>query len=402
MLQVISDLLLLNSMDKQEVTLLGLLDLSATFDCVDHNILLSRLERTYGIEGLAIEWIRSFLVDRTQQVAFRGQLSGILRLVFGVPQGSVLGPLLSLLYMAELLDIVKDQGMKAHSYADDTQVHVCHVSTGTADVETAVQRFVSCTEGIESWMSSNRLKTNADKTQVIWIGSRQQLAKVDIKEFQLLSANIPFFSTVSNLGVHLDCHLTMQDHVAATCRSCFFQLRQLRTIWSSLTTDAAKTLAQAFVGGRLDYCNSLLYGVSGELLQRLQSVQNAAARFITGTRKYDHITPVLHSLHWLPVRQRIIFKMATLMYRCLNGLAPSYLAADCIVVSVITRSETVAICHLRAAVLYIPRTRTVTFGLRSFKVCGPTIWNDLPARMKDLSLSFDSFRKLLKTFLFDN
>ena len=124
LLRVISDLL--NSMDKQEVTLLGLLDLSAAsaFDCVDHDILLSRLERTYGIEGLAIEWIRSFLVDRTQQVAFRGQLSGILRLVFGVQQGSVLGLLLFLLYTAELLDIIKDQGRKAHSYADDTQVHV--------------------------------------------------------------------------------------------------------------------------------------------------------------------------------------------------------------------------------------------------------------------------------------
>ena len=146
------------------------------------------------------------------QVAFRGQLSGILRLVFGVPQGSVLGPLLFLLYTAELLDIIKDQGMKAHSYADDTQVHV---STGAADIETAVQRLVSCTEKIESWMSSNRLKMNADKTQVIWIGSRQQLAKVDIKEFQLLSANILFSTTVSNLGVHLDSRLTMQDHVAA-------------------------------------------------------------------------------------------------------------------------------------------------------------------------------------------
>ena len=254
LLRVISDLL--NSMDKQEVTLLGLLDLSATFDCVDHDILLSRLERTYGIEGLAIEWIRSFLMDRTQQVAFRGQLSGILRLVFGVPQGSVLGPLLFLLYTAELLDIIKDQGMKAHSYADDTQVHV---STGAADVETAVQRFVSCTEKIESWMSSNRLKMNADKTQVIWIGSRQQLAKVDIKEFQLLSANILFSTTVSNLGVHLDSRLTMQDHVAAMCRSCFFQLRQLRTIRSSLTTDAAKTLAQAFVGLQVGLTTATVY-----------------------------------------------------------------------------------------------------------------------------------------------
>ena len=162
---------------------------------------------------------------------------------------------------------------------DENNINHGHV----ADVETAVQRFVSCTERIGSWISNNKLK-------MIWIGSRQQLAKVDIK----VSANILFSTALPNLGVHFD----MQDHVASVFRSCFFQLRQLRTIQSSLTTDAAKTLAKAFVGDRLDYCNSLLYDLSGELMRRLQSVQNAAARFIPGTRKYDHITPVLRNLHW--------------------------------------------------------------------------------------------------------
>ena len=108
--------------------------------------------------------------------------------------------------------------------------------------------------------------------------------------------------------------------MTATCRSCFFQLRQLRAIRSSLMTNA--DIGTGVVGGRLDYCNSLLYGVSEDLLRHLQSVQNAAARFITGARKYNHISPVLRNLHWLPLRQRIIFKIATLMHQCLNGLAP--------------------------------------------------------------------------------
>ena len=140
--------------------------------------------------------------------------------------------------------------------------------------------------------------------------------------------------------------------------------------------------------------------VSEDLLRRLQSVQNAAARFITGARKYDHISPVLRDLHWLPLRQRIIFKIATLMHQCLNGLTPHYLATDCI----IAISSMPGRKQLRSAAsgqLYIPRTKTMTFGPRSFKVSGPTIWNDLPARLKDSSLSKNSFRKLLKTFLFD-
>ena len=106
----------------------------------------------------------------------------------------------------------------------------------------------------------------------------------------------------------------------------------------------------------------------------LQSVQNAAARFITITWKYDHITPVLLNLHWLPVRQRITF---SLMYRCLNGLTPSYLAADSTIISAIPGRKQLRSESSRQ--LYIPRTRVMIFGPRSFKFPGPTIWNDHPS-----------------------
>jgi len=96
--------------------------------------------------------------------------------------------------------------------------------------------------------------------------------------------------------------------------------------------DAGKTLASAFISSRLDYCNSLLAGATSGLLMKLQSVQNAAARFVTMSRKFDHIAPVLRDLHWLPVRRRITFKMATLVYKCLHGFAPPYLAEDCVLV----------------------------------------------------------------------
>ena len=275
----------------------------------------------------------------------------------------------------------------------------------------AVRRFVSCTEKIESWMSCNRLKINAEKTQVIWIGSRQQLVKIDIEELQLLSANVHFSTTVSNLGVHFDSQLTMWDHVTATCRSCFFQLRQLWAIRSSLTTDATKTLAQAFVGGRLDYCNSLIIWCQRGPPATFAECTECGGKIHHWCKKirskYDQnqnqnqntISPVLRDLHWLPLRKRIIFKIATLMHQCLNGLALSYLAADCVTISSMPGRR-----QLRSAAsgqLYTPRTKTMTFGPRSFKVSGPTIWNDLPARLKDSSLSKNSFSKLLETFLFD-
>jgi len=105
-----------------------------------------------------------------------------------------------------------------------------------------------------------------------------------------------------------DSELTMSAQVSAVCRSGFFQLRQLRPVVRSLSTDATKTLVQAFISNRLDYCNSLLYGITDNLLRRVQAVQNAAVRLITGVRRHKRITPVLKQLHWLSVRQRVHFK----------------------------------------------------------------------------------------------
>jgi len=123
----------------------------------------------------------------------------------------------------------------------------------------------------------------------------------------------------------------MADHVAAVCRSCYYQLRQLRSVARSLSAEAVKTVVHAFISSRLDYCNSLLTGVNEGLLRRLQSVQNAAARLVTGTRRCEHITLALRQLHWLPVRQRIQYKLASLAaFRALSGLALDYLAGDCI------------------------------------------------------------------------
>ena len=158
------------------------------------------------------------------------------------------------------------------------------------------------------------------------------------------------------------------------------------SIRRSLTSDARKTLVNAFVMSRLDYCNSLCHGINEGLLNKLQHIQNAAARLVTDTRKYDHITPVLRDLHWLPIRQRIVFKLATMVYKCQHGLCPSYLAEDCILLSA-TRGRQ----HLRSAgrlELLVPRTRTVTFGPRAFTVAGPGAWNSLPPALREPTLCF--------------
>ena len=166
--------------------------------------------------------------------------------------------------------------------------------------------------------------------QFMWLGSRQQLAMIETQYIQIGEHRIKFSTSAKNLGVIFDPELGMDLHVNNITRSCFFQLRQLRSIRRSLTMEASKTLVHSLVSSRVDYCNSIFYGAANTVLRRLQSVVNAAARLIANTRKFDHITPVLRDqLHWLPIRQRIIFKIATFVQNSLHGRGPSYLSRSC-------------------------------------------------------------------------
>jgi len=154
--------------DRRQVTLLCLLDLSSAFDCVDHDLLLQRLWLGFGLADAVLEWIRTFLSDCTQQIAYNGQLAATQPLPFGVPQGSVLGPLLHVLYTAELGHLV----IGFHQYADDSQVYI---SVPVSDAATAVHRITDFITEMNSWLSASRLRLNPAKTEVMWLWSRQQI-----------------------------------------------------------------------------------------------------------------------------------------------------------------------------------------------------------------------------------
>ena len=180
-------------------------------------------------------------------------------------------------------------------------------------------------------------------------------------------------------------------------RSCFAALRQLRSVRRCLPQQALLTLIRALIISKVDYCCSLLVGVSGHLLDRLQSVLNAAARFVFFARRSEHITPLLRDLHWLRVPERIQFRLCVLAYRCLNGTAPSYLADSiCRVADVEGRR------HLRSSAtttVIVPPVRRSTLGDRSFPVTAPRAWNRLPSAVR-ASPSLITLRRELKTFLY--
>ena len=172
------------------------------------------------------------------------------------------------------------------------------------------------------------------------------------------------------------------------------QLKNIADIRRYLEKQAAEKLIHAFVGSRLDYCSSLLVGNPEISLAKLQRVQNIAARILTGTRKCDHMTPLLYKLHWLPFKYRIEYKIILMTYRALNGLAPNYLQ-DWLQVYQPARS-------LRSSgdlKLVVPRTRLRSYGDREFSVKAPSLWNSLPLHMRIMS-SMSTFKKVLKTHIF--
>ncbi len=385
------------AMDAGNLTLLALFDLSAAFDTVDHDILLQRLDHSYGIGGTVLRWFRSFLSGRAQVVNFAGLQSARSLLTCGVPQGSVCGPILFNLYTADVVSIARLFGVSVHCYADDLQLYVhCRAGESVA----AVARLLACIAAIDKWMASNRLKMNPAKTQIIWLGTWQQLAACDIAPLQLHDGTIVTPSTsVRNLGVIFDSRMTMVDHVNAVTRTCFNHLRQLRFVRRSLSSESAKMLVHAFVSSKVDYCNSLLIGAPDYVIRRLQAVLNASARLITGLRWHDHITPVMRDeLHWLPVRQRIVYKVALLVYKCLHGAGPSYLTDCCTILTAASLHH-----HLRSVSrgdLFYPRLSTHRSGPRSFRSCGPATWNTLPITIRDSALTLTQFKQQLKQHLF--
>jgi len=211
------------------------------------------------------------------------------------------------------MKIVQSHGVRIHAYTDDLQTYI---SCKTVNQIAAIHQIQSCVEDIDGWLSSNRLKFNADKTEFIWLGTRQQLLKVTHQSLVINGVSVRPVSKVRDLGVIIDEELTMIAHVNQVVSGCFYQLRQLRSIWRSMPLDVRRALVSAYISSRMDYCNATLYGVAAGNIHRLQIVMNAAARLVTDTIRYEHITPVLRDiLHCLPVQQRIIFKIAVLAFQ---------------------------------------------------------------------------------------
>ena len=286
LLRVFNDIL--RSMDQQIVTILVLLDLSAAFDTVDHNILLHRLHTRFGASGTALDWFKDNLSNRRQRVSVDGSLLDPVQIKFGVPQGSVFGPLLFLAYISPLGDIIRRHGLDFHLYADDTQLYL---SFDFVQSQMALDTIRAAIYDIKDWLLINMLKFNTSKTDLGVIGSHQQLSKLNLPlALHVEQSEIITEESITNHGVIMDQHQKLKWHVNNIFKVCTFHLRNISKIRRFLTTEACKLLIHALVTSRLDYCNSILYGFNQSILQRLQLLQNYAARLVYRIPKFCHIS----------------------------------------------------------------------------------------------------------------
>jgi len=233
-------------------------------------------------------------------------------------------------FTAKLAELASKYGVMLHAFADDNQLYLhCR----TTEAASSVEALEHCIDAISWCMLVNRLRLNADKTELIWTGTKSKLECLPGRGLPVtLGCDTINVSSITRvLGVLITPYLSLEQHIDAICAKCFFQLRQLRRVRRTLDDDSIAILVHAFVTSRIDYCISLLVGAPRTLTDKLQRVMNAAARIISNTRKFNHgLTNLLHDvLHWLDVSYRITFRLRVQVFQCLRGMAPLYLSELC-------------------------------------------------------------------------
>ena len=301
LLKVVCDLFL--SLNKGDISVLALLDFSSAFDTIYHPILVYRLHTDFGCTDAVLQWFSSYLTDRTHYVSLSNHCSAFAPVHSGVPQGSVLCPMLFNMHIKPLSVIIDSHSIIHHSFTDDLRLQMSAPQDKISELCHSMQ---TCISDAKAWATANMLKLNVNKIELMLATSKRPKHLHSLPtSITIGNAHVPFKQSVKNLGFTIDCQLTIDAHVSNIARTCYLELRRLASIRWFLTSTATATLVSAFALSRIDYCSSLLFGSTHDMTSHLQRIQNYAARMILRLPKSRNITIHLKSLHWLPIKVRI-------------------------------------------------------------------------------------------------
>ena len=383
LLKVVNDLYL--SFDQNIPSVVVLLDLSAAFDTVDHAKLLHILEHDIGIVGTALKWFESFLIGRTQKVKIRDEYSDILELLFGVAQGSVLGPPLFKIYIRSLYKHVEPTGFTIEGFADDHQLIKQFLITFQRNA--LGEDIQNLLEHIAEWMKDYFLCLNQSKTKILVLAPPSIQAEIVIGGVFLGNVCIRFVDSAKNLGVILDNILSFEQQINKVVKGSYAIIKKLTKIKGFLSEKQLQQLVCSDIFSQLDYCNSLYYGINSKLISKLQRVQNCAARLASKQRvTSSNIDSVFLDFHWLKVKFRCIYKILLIVHNCLHQKAPNE------VISMLQYSDSERTMNLRES------EYSNKYGVRAFSHVAPKLWNLLPRNIRDVHET-DDFKKALKSFL---
>jgi hypothetical protein len=362
---------LLRALDDNKAVFVVLLDLTAAFDTVDHCILLQRLSQDFGLAGAVHDWFKSYLQYRSSQVYVKGCHSNTVHLSYGVPQGSVIGPLVFTYYTHVIGHIIRTHGLQYHLYADDVQLIHLFDPTCPGDAACGLFKLTNCIRELQSWLTDNKLKLNMAKTEFFIASSALHYKNLKHHTLYVDELEIPVSSSIKNLGVVFDNEMKMSDHITHLARSLNWQIRNLCKIRRFLDFNACNNAVRALILSRMDYCCSLLNGITRKNLTRLQRIQNKCARLIFMEPKYTHTSPLLERLHWLPVAKRIQFRTLVHTFNILASSTPDYLASI-----LHTHQSVYSLRSTSGTSLTIPRAHKQA-GDRAFSIIAPVLWNGL-------------------------
>ena len=375
----------LENMDNGKLNGVIFLDIKKAFDSINHGILLNKMRTRFGISSTELKWFESYLSNREQQCCINEQISSKKTITCGVPQGSILGPLLFLLYINDLPECLTST--TPCMYADDTQIF-----SSSYDANELVVKLNSDLAHVRNWLIENKLQMHPSKSKLMFIGSSYNLNNKN-SEQPVVVNNIPVSRTDTHkcLGVQMDEKLSWDSHIDMICKKASAGIGAMRRIKPFVPVDTLEKVYKSLVQPYFEYCSPLWDNCGKLLKDKLQRFQSRAARVLTGANYDMRSADIIETLSWDTLDARRIRAKSSLMYKILNDDTAPNLRN-----SFVKRNVDQTDYHLRSSAtdLTLPKPKR-EFLKRSFKYSGAMLWNQLPSEAK-LAESVHSFNKYIK------